>query len=150
MLGVFTAPPGVVGNNLPKSAGFTLIAAAINTSDGQTFAAYDGAATPITVINRPQIIVEYDLTKVLNLTISSISVQFDSAITATGKYDAAMTATLANAAATYAVPLYVTTGKAVRLNVGVQWKNTVTRDDGEKTETLEAPVLDVALGDSGS
>ena len=150
MLGVFTAPTGVGGNNVPRSEGFKLIAAAINTSDGQTFAAYDGATTAFTIINRPQIIVEYDLTKVVNLTISSVSVQFDSAITASGKYNAAMSATLANATATYAIPLYITTGKAVRLNVGVHWKNTVTRDDGGKTETLEAPVLEVTSGDSGS
>ncbi len=150
MLGVFTAPTAVTGNNIPKSETFSMLAASATTAAGKSLAIYEGKALSFAVVNRPQIILEYDLSKVSGETISSVSVLFDSSLTATGKYNSAMTTTLTNATVTYAAPLVVTTTKAFRLDVNVDWENTVNRDDAAKTESLESPTLQLVLGDSGS
>lgn len=150
MLGVFTAPTTATGNNMPKSETFSMLSATATTAAGKSLALYEGKALSFTVVNRPQIILEYKLSEVSGETISSVSVLFDSSLTATGKYNSAMTTTLTNATVTYAAPLVVTTTKAFRLNVNVDWENTVNRDDTAKTESLQSPTLELVLGDSGS
>ena len=141
MQGTFEAPVDAVGNAEPKFVKFTLTGVSMTGLDGTVTDIYKSDPLAVRIISRPQIIHEVEVKDYVGETFTQLTVTFDSAIEAGGKYEESMPLTLTTPNADYLGSIAVEKAKAMRLDISVQWKDTVTRDDDAKTETMTSPAL---------
>lgn len=141
MIGVFEAPADAVGSAEPKSVTFTVEGVTMTATDGTAIELFEGEPVDYKVVSRSQIIFEADLSEYVKHDFSSISVTFAPTIIGKGKYEDEMPATLTISSAVYADAFTVEKGKALSLDIAVQWKSTVSRDDEAKTEAFSSPAF---------
>lgn len=89
----------------------------------------------VRILERSQIIHEAKMADYAKKTFASISVRFSSAIEGVGKTGSVLKATLPTPTASLSQTITIEAAKTQRLNIRVQWKNTIRRD-----ETLDPPV----------
>jgi hypothetical protein len=150
MYGTFIAPVDATGNAEPRSQTYTLKDVAVMTDDGAvTSVMTEKEPVTLKIVNRSQIIESASLHDFVDKTLTGVRVTFDTAITGAGKYEPEMAVALASADAELLQGIDIDTGKNVRLNIKVQWKNTVTRDDtaDPPTESMTAPTFALDIGD---
>jgi hypothetical protein len=148
MYGVYEAPVDATGNVEPRQQHYTLTDVSLINTDGSATSIFvESEPKDLVIINRAQIIEEAPLADYAETSFAGFRVSFASAISGSGKYEAEMPATLSSATADLLEPVTVTKAKVYRLNVKVQWKNTVTRDEDAKTEEMSAPTFALGLGD---
>jgi hypothetical protein len=149
MVGTLEMPPDAVGDADPKSLTFQILDASMTTDSGEVTDLYEeDEPTQVRIINRSQIILTAPLTDVVGKTLSKISVTFDPIVEGQGKSGSTLTTTLPVATLDYASPIAVTAGKNVRLDINVQWKDTISRDADTDEEVLGAPALSVGLDEN--
>jgi hypothetical protein len=151
MLGVFDAPADATGNADPRAQTYTLEDVGLVAADGTVTDIYDADPLEVRIVNRPQIIHEAELGDYKDLTYAGIRVQFSAAVVGIGKIEDELPITLADPVIVYAQAFTVEKGIAQRLEVRVQWKNTITRDEAADppTETMVAPTFATELVDGG-
>jgi hypothetical protein len=148
MTGVLEAPADAVGDTDPKSLTFQLTDASITSDEGEATDLYTAdEPTSVRIISRSQIILTAPLKALVGKTFSKISLTFDPTVTGQGKKNDALSTTLAAPTIEYTAPIKVETGKSMRLDVEVQWKNTIAKDADTGEEALSAPAFTLALDD---
>lgn len=147
MTGVFESPADAIGNAEPKSLAFTLEDVTATTADGTVLDLYDADPVQYVIISRAQIVAEAELTEYVDEVITALTVTFAADVVGKGKYDAEMTTTLTSASAIYQNTFTIEKAKAMQLDVNVQWKGIVTRDEEAATETMSSPAFVAELGD---
>ncbi len=141
MQGTFEAPPAADGNAEPKFVKFTLDDVTMTQTDGTVVDLYDADPLDLRIINRPQIIHEAKIKDYVGSDFSQITVTFAADAEAGGKYETSMPLTLATSEADFVEAFSVEKAKSLRLDISVQWKNTVTRNDDDKSETVTSPAF---------
>jgi len=141
MLGVFEAPQDAEGNGEPRSMSFTLQGVKITDADGVDTSLFEGEPVEFSIINRSQIIAEADVSEHVGETFSSITVTFAPSVGVKGKIDENLEVTIANPELQYVDSIAFETAKKARLNIKVQWKNIITRDEEAKTESVTPPAF---------
>lgn len=152
MYGAFIAPADATGNAEPRSITFELSSVSLVNAD-DTLTTFDLSAlttTSFRISSYSQKILSQDLADYDGQTFSGIEITFAPAITAVGKYEAALASTLATPTIRHTEEFTVETAKSKRLEVKVEWKNTITRDEevDPPTETISAPTFSFSFGDS--
>lgn len=149
MLGTYEEPAGVTGNADPKFVNVTFTDASLTKASGTIVDLFDGEPTAFRIINRPQIIHEVDMSAYVDETLSTITVTFDATVTAGGKIEAAMESTLLATTVSSDSALTVEAAIQKRLEIHLQWKNTVTLDEtvDPPTEALGMPGLSAEIKD---
>ena len=147
MQGTFEAPVDADGNAEPRFQTYVLTNIVLVDSDGvETSLFTDTEPLELKIVNRSQIIYEADLHDLVNKSYASARVSFQSTVLGGGKYGDAMSVELIDPDLDIPDALTVETATNYRMNVQVQWKNTVTRDDDAGTETMTAPSFALDLG----
>ena len=77
-----TVPEGVTGDTTPFNVGMTLVSVGFSASTSGAVTASDGTITDVTIIDRPQKILEYDLKDLVDENLTALTVTFDGAFTA--------------------------------------------------------------------
>ena len=145
MNGMPTIPDGATGNNDPIYQQYSLENVTLTKADGTSVLAYTGDAKDLRIISRPQIITTYDMSNDVGTTFNSISVTFSSSVTGAGRYRSDLSIALENPTLTYSVPFTVTKAQDRRLDIYVNWQNTVTESDSDKSDSLQAPGFELKL-----
>lgn len=147
MQGTFEAPPAADGNSEPRALTFTILGLTMTRDDGTVDDLFADETEPkeVRIINRPQIVYEPEVHDYVDVTYTKLTLTLDASATAKGKYEDEIAVTLAQPVAEFVDTFTVEKAKSMRLDLSVQWKNTVSRDDDEKTETMTSPtfVLDL-------
>ncbi len=149
MQGTFVAPVDADGNAEPRFQNYVLTDVVLIEAGGVETSVYKATeATALKIVNRSQIIYEADLAELVDKTFTSARVSFQPGITGGGKIEDAMAVTLVDPELEIPSPFTVEATTTYRLNIEVQWKNTVTRDEDSdpKTETMTAPSFALDLG----
>lgn len=143
MQGTFEAPPAAAGNAEPKALTFNIVGVTMTRDDGTVDDLFAAETEPkeVRIINRPQIVFEPEVADYVDVTYTKMTLTFDPTATAKGKYEDEMAVTLAQPVAEFEDTFTVEKAKSMRLDVSIQWKNTVTRDDDEETETMTSPTF---------
>jgi hypothetical protein len=143
MVGVFEAPADATGNAEPKYQTYSLEDVSFTMSDGSALPLYTDAAQSFRIVNRSQILFETDISKEVGQTVAAINVQFAATIEGGGKTGATLTATLPSPVLTLNEAFVLEKAQSTRLNIDVQWKNTVTLDSSADpvTEVMSAPTF---------
>jgi hypothetical protein len=149
MLGTYEEPAGAAGNADPKFVNVTFIDASLTRSNGAIVDLFEGEPTAFRIINRSQILHEVDMSSYVDETLSAISVSFEASVTAGGKLGSALESTLLATTVSSASTLTVESAIQKRLEIHLQWKNTITLDESldPPTETLGMPGLSATLED---
>lgn len=149
MFGAFEAPADATGNAEPRSQTYTLQDVALVAADGTVVDLYDEDAKEVRIINRAQIIHAADLSDYKENSYASIRVQFAAGVVGAGNLEDELTLTLADPVIVYAQTFTVEKAIAQRLEIQVNWKNTITRDDDADpvTEVMAAPAFATQLVD---
>ena len=145
MNGMPTIPDGATGNNDPVYQQYSLETVTLTKADGTAVVAYSGEAKDLRIINRPQIITTYDMSNDVGSTINSIAVTFSSTVIGAGRYRSDLAIALENPTLTYSVPFTVTKAQDRRLDIYVNWQNTMTESDSDKSDSLQAPGFELKL-----
>ena len=145
MNGTSTVPDGAIGNNDPTYQLYTLKSITLTKSDGTSVAAYDGDPVELRIINRPQIISTYDMSKDAGTVFSAITITFDTTVTGAGRYQDNLSIGLTNPVLTYNQSFTVAKAQDRRLDILVNWQNTVTESDADETDSLQAPTFQLKL-----
>lgn len=147
MVGDFTAPDGATGNAEPRNVTMTLNSVTLTSETAGEIDFFTEEATEFMIASRSQILFEESLSDYVDDTITSVNISFAVAGTAKGKYEDELAFVLENPVAVYAQPFTVNTGKLRRINVLLQWRNIVTRDEtvDPPTETITPPSLEPVL-----
>ena len=140
-----TIPDGATGNNDPIYQQYSLENVTLTKADGTSVVAYAGYAKDLRIINRPQIITTYDMSHDVGTTFNSIAVTFSNVITGAGRYRSDLSTALENPTLTYAVPFTVAKAQDRRLDIYVNWQNTVTESDTDRSDSLQAPSFELKL-----
>jgi hypothetical protein len=147
MQGTFEAPPAAAGNAEPKAVTFSIEGLTLTRDDGTVDDLFEGETEPkeVRIINRPQIVYEPEVHDFVDVAYTKLTLTLSATATAKGKYEDEMPVTLAQPVAEFVDTFTVEKAKGMRLDVSVQWKNTVARDDDAETETMSSPtfVLDM-------
>ena len=149
MLGVFEAPTDATGNADPRSQTYTLQDVSLVGLDGSLVDLFPDEPKEIRIVNRSQIIHEADLSDYAEAVYAGIRVEFAAAVVGAGKIEPEMAVTLADPIVLYAQQFTVEKAIAQRLEIHVQWKNTVTRDEAADpvTEVMAVPTFATQLVD---
>jgi hypothetical protein len=149
MLGTYEEPAGAQGNADPKFVNVTFTDASLTKSNGTIVDLFEGEPTAFRIINRSQILHEVDMSSYVDETLSAITVTFEATVTAGGKIEAAMESTLLAATVSSDSALTIEAAIQKRLEIHLQWKNTVALDEtvDPPTETLGMPGLSATLKD---
>lgn len=145
MLGIFEAPQDADGNGEPRSMAFTLQSVTLKSTEGSDVELFEDDPTEFSVINRSQIITEAEIGDYVDQTFSGISVSFAPEVTVVGKIESDIPVTLVNSELFYEDLIEVKKAKSFRLNIKVQWKNTITRDEDAETETAVPPSFSLEI-----
>jgi hypothetical protein len=145
MTGTFEAPPDAAGNSDPRFEKITLNKVTLNKSDGTTVDASPTDPAEFKILSRPQIIAEKDLTDAVGTTFTSIDFEFAGTVLVTGRYSTDMEVALPNPTPSYSGSFTVEQQKSVRLDISLQWRDTVTRDDSAKQDSATAPAFSLDL-----
>lgn len=148
-----SAPADARGTIDPKSLTFSLTGVSITLSDQTTLNLFqDKEPEDFRILPRSQLILEADLSKYTGKECSEIAITFKKEIVGIGKYSKDLTATLGASTSSYATPIKIETAKTVRLEIQVQWKNTISIDTTTDPpgETLSAPGLVLNLKNNDS
>ena len=145
MNGMPTIPDGATGNNDPIYQQYSLETVSLTKADGTSVVAYSGDAKDLRIINRPQIITTYDMSTDVGTTFNSIAVTFSSTVTGAGRYRSDLLIALENPTLTYSVPFTVAKAQDRRLDIYVNWQNTVTESDADKSDSIQAPGFELKL-----
>lgn len=141
ILGTFQAPSDAVGNADPRFISMSLEKVVLTLSDGTSVDASPTTPTSLRVLSRPQIAVEKDLADYVGKTISTVAIAFNATAVVGGKYTTEIPITLANPSPKYTGSLSIEKTKKIGLEVDVQWKNIITRDDTAATELVSSPTF---------
>jgi len=139
MIGAFEAPEGAEGNGEPRSMGFTLEGVALIGEDGTETEMYEDPPAVFAIVNRSQIIAEADVSKYVGVSFSGIRVSFASDASVVGKINGNLVVTLNQPDLLHAEIFTIEKAKELRLNIKTQWKNILTVNTEEKTESAIAP-----------
>jgi hypothetical protein len=158
MFGIFEAPPDAIGNAEPKSQTYQLKGFSITKTEGaEVVNLYPETIDPSVIISRSQIIHEGDLTDLEDTSFSKLTVEFEPQVTVKGDVEDALALTLTEPVLTLDETFVIEKAQKLRLNVKVQWKNTILYDDSvdPPKETVTSPgfILDLTTAsssDSGS
>ncbi|MBM4253179.1 MAG: hypothetical protein FJ146_14515 [Deltaproteobacteria bacterium] len=145
MTGNAAVPEGAVGTQDPIFQLYTLKSVVLTKSDGTTVTGYDGEPIDLRIISRPQIITTYDMATDAGVVYSSIAVTFDSAVTGAGRYQDDLAITLDNPVLTYDQPFTVAKAQDRRLDIWVNWQNTVSESEVDQTNSIQAPSFTLTL-----
>jgi hypothetical protein len=136
------------GNNDPKNETFTLSGLSLLDAEGTTIDLFEGStATEYIIVNRNQIIFEADLSDHKDTVISSATVSFSAAVTASSPAKEDLSITLPQTDYVHTETWTVTSAIDKRLMLYVQWKNTVTVDEDSGAESIIAPSIRTELID---
>lgn len=145
MTGNAAVPEGATGTQDPIFQLYTLKSVVLTKSDGTTVAGYDGDAIDLRIISRPQIITTYDMANDSGVVYSSIAVTFDAAVIGAGRYQDDLAITLDNPVLTYDQPFTVAKAQDRRLDILVNWQNTVSESEADQTNSIQAPTFTLTL-----
>jgi hypothetical protein len=145
MTGNAAVPEGATGTQDPIFQLFKLKSVVLTKSDGTTVAPYEGDPVDLRIISRPQIISTYDMGSDSGVVYDSIAVTFDSAVTGAGRYQDDLSITLEDPTLTYSQPFTVAKAQDRRLDIYVNWQNTVTESEDEQTNSIQAPSFTLTL-----
>lgn len=143
MQGTFEAPPSAAGNAEPKAVTFQITGLTMTRADGTIDDIFQDETEPkeVRIINRPQIVYEPKVHDFVDVAYTKLTLSLAATAEAKGKYEDAMSVTLAQPTADFVDTFTVAKAKSMRLDVSVQWKNTVTRDDDAKSEVMSSPTF---------
>ena len=147
MQGVFEAPVDATGNADPKFEKFTLSAVTAVDSDGTSVNLYEDDPKEFRIISRPQIIFEADISDYVDKSFNTVALTFDPTTTVGGKIESDLAVALTDASPMLTDTFTVEKAKGLRLDVKVQWKNTVTRDEDADpaSETASSPTFTLEM-----
>ncbi len=145
MVGNASVPDGAIGTQDPIFQLYKLVSVVLTKSDGTTVAGYEGDPLDLRIISRPQIITTYDMAKDSGVVYSSVAMTFDPTVTAAGRYQDDLSITLENPVLTYSEPFTVAKAQDRRLDIYVNWQNTVTESEVEQTNSVQAPTFSLTL-----
>jgi hypothetical protein len=145
MYGVFVAPADAAGNAEPKYQSYTLTGVGFTAADGTVVDLFEDAEpVQLRIIDRSQIIFETVIHDHVDTAFASASVTFEPTVGVGGAGDE-LTTTLPSPTLTLTEAFTVEKAKSRRLELKVQWKNTITRDaDDPSLETVTPPTFAVA------
>lgn len=147
MVGSYESAEGASGNSEPRFVKVTLNSASLTKSDGTNVELYSGEPKEFRIINRPQILLEADMSSYVGETVSAITLSFAPDIIGAGRIEDAMQSSLLNSTVSYQQAYKVEKAIQKRLDVSLQWKNVITLDESVSphSETLGMPSLIVEL-----
>lgn len=145
MIGVFEAPASAVGNSEPRSMKFTLTDITVVDADGNITELYEDDPQAFTVISRPQVIFETSMKDFVGKTLASVTATFDASVTVAGQTSNAHELTLRQTIVRFTDGLMISKAKSKRLDINVQWKDTIAFDADSNSETVTSPSLTFVL-----
>ena len=141
------APDGATGDSSPTRLSYTITALTMTDSTGTTLDLWEGKdPLDVNILDRDQIVLQTDASKVEGKTFSSISITLDAAAKFSSKYMTDEDFSNPTTTLTYTGGLSCGTGSDCDLFLNVKWKNTLLRDvDGSTDSLATAPTLSFSI-----
>lgn len=138
MLGTFEETAGASGNAEPRYVDVTFTDATVAKGDGSIVDLFDLEPVAYRILDRPQKLLEVDMSDYVDTTLSAITLSFGATVKAMGKSKTELSGTFAATTVMTEEGLLVEKAVKKRLEIHVRWKNAITRDDttDPPTETL--------------
>lgn len=151
IMGSFSTPEGATGDAEPRNMTLTLEDITATAATAGEFDLYTDEAMTVVVASRSQILMEADIADYVDDTITEVRVTFSATATAKGKYEEELAVTLLDPVAVHTESFVVKPAQTRRINVLVDWRDIVTRNDSDTdippTETISSPALNTDLID---
>ena len=145
MTGMDKIPDSATGNRDPAFESFTLNSVTLTREDGSTVDGFANDPKTLRIINRPQIISSADLGSDIGTTFTKVTVQFDPNVQGGGRYQSDLKITLPTGELSYSTPFKISKAQSRRLDIWVNWQNTLDENNSDKTDSLQVPSFELSL-----
>lgn len=146
ILGGFEQPPQASGQYEPITQTYQIEQINLIGSDNATINLYTDSPISARISNRPLLIFEKQLSEnFIGLAFNQLQIIVNKEVKATSKYNKNHTLTLETNEIFYSSPFIVPKGQSLVFTIIVQWRSTVSRDEGAKTDVMSLPTFRVTL-----